>query len=489
MAIILGTVNLDSWNNYQLAYDLLGQNIAGNTSTVRLYGVLNVNGNGVSWSRGTASVHTESQGVGTYYGKGSHILIQRDFTFSHDNQGNFSSYIGAGLSTTYKSVSTGGTLTLPNIPRKAYITSAINFTDEDNPKITFSNPGGFTLNVWLEPNPSGEHICIRNNISNAGSYTWNLTADERKILRQKCKGNSCVVRIGLYTIIGSTTYSHYVDRTMTVKNGSPIFTNFEFEDINPKTLELTGNNQMAINGYSSLKITIPVENKAEAVKEASISKYRANIGENNSTDISFSATKDVFGQLSNINSSIINVYAIDSRNNSTLVSKTISNFINYNPIIKDSISVSRNNSGVGEIVTLSYNGKFDNVDFGEVQNAIKNVSYTIRRTDSNEVIAGVTDITPTIDKDKYSFNGIIFGDKEDGGFDIGSSYIIKVIIEDELSKETFVANLSAGIPNIALAKGGVGIMGKYDASAGGLLQVAGIPLEQIIKNVIEEMNT
>lgn len=489
MATILGTINLDSWNNYQLAYDLLGQNIAGNTSTVRLYGILNVNGNGVSWTRGTANVHTESQSVGTYYGKGTHILIQRDFTFSHDNQGNFNSYIGASLSTTYKSVSTGGNLVLPSIPRRANITSAINFTDEDNPKITFSNPGGFTLNVWLEPNPSGQHICVRNNISNTGSYTWNLTDDERKILRQKCKGNSCVVRIGLYTIIGNTTYSHYVDRTMTIKNGSPIFNNFEFEDINPKTLQLTGNKYSAVNGYSSLKITIPVENKAEAVKEATISKYRATTGENNSIDISFSDTQDVYGQLSNVNSSIINVYAIDSRNNSSLASKAINNFINYTSIIKDSINVSRNNNGVGEIVTLSYNGKFDNVDFGEVQNTIKSISYTLQRTDSNEVIVGTTNITPSIDKNKYSFTGIIFGDKEDGGFDIGSSYIIKVTIEDELSKETFIANLSAGIPNIAIAKGGVGIMGKYDTNVGGLLQVAGIPLEEIIKNVIEEMNT
>ena len=401
MATILGQVNLTGCN-YQLAYDLLSQNIVSNTSTVRLYGILNVTNNQISWTRGTASVHMESGGIGAYYSRGSHVVIQRDFTFSHDNQGNFSTYIGASLNTTFVSGSTGGTLNLPQIPRQASITSAINFTDEDNPKITFSNPGGFQMNVWLEPNPTGEHLCARNNIPNTGSYTWSLTDEERKKLRQKCIGNSCVVRMGLYTIIGNTTYTSYIDRTMTIKNGSPIFSNFEFEDINPDTLKLTGNNKSAINGRSSLKIIIPVENKAEAQKEATILKYRATTGENNSTDISYSDSKDVYGQLSNINSSIVNVYAIDNRNNSMLVSKAIDKFIQYTTIIKDSISVSRNNSGVGEIVTLTYNGKFDNVDFGKVQNTIRKVSYTIQRTDSNEIIKGTTNIMPTIENNKYN---------------------------------------------------------------------------------------
>lgn len=93
-----------------------------------MYGILNVTGNSISWSSGSASVHTESQGIGTYYSRGSYVVIQRDFTFGHDSNGNFSAYIGASINTTYKSGSTGGTLTLPKINRQSTINS---FTGTD----------------------------------------------------------------------------------------------------------------------------------------------------------------------------------------------------------------------------------------------------------------------------------------------------------------------------------------------------------------------
>ena len=78
------------------------------------------------------------------------------------------------------------------------------------------------MNVWLEPNPNGTHLCVRNGIPNTGSYTWELTTEERNQLRQACTSNSCTVRYGIYTIIGGTTYSSYVDKTMTRSNLSLI---------------------------------------------------------------------------------------------------------------------------------------------------------------------------------------------------------------------------------------------------------------------------
>lgn len=89
-----------------------------------MYGILNVTGNSISWSSGSASVHTSGlQSIGTYYSRGSYVVIQRDFTFGHDSNGNFSAYIGASISTTYKSGDTGGVLTLPHINRQSKINS------------------------------------------------------------------------------------------------------------------------------------------------------------------------------------------------------------------------------------------------------------------------------------------------------------------------------------------------------------------------------
>jgi hypothetical protein len=109
-----------------------------------------------------------------------------------------------------------GSWTLDSIPRWATITSASNFTDTANPSFSFSNPGGFPMDVWLEPNPIGDHLCVRTSISNTGSYTWTLTDAERNALRNKCAGNSCPIRIGLYTYINGVQYASYVDKTYTI---------------------------------------------------------------------------------------------------------------------------------------------------------------------------------------------------------------------------------------------------------------------------------
>jgi hypothetical protein len=109
-----------------------------------------------------------------------------------------------------------GTWELDSIPRKASITSASDFTDVGNPSIFFSNPGNFKTDVWLEPNLDGDHLCVRENIPNTGSYTWTLTNEEREALRKKCKGNSCKIRFVLYSYVESATYSDYRDMTYTM---------------------------------------------------------------------------------------------------------------------------------------------------------------------------------------------------------------------------------------------------------------------------------
>ena len=108
-------------------------------------------------------------------------------------------------------------VTLPTIPRKATVTSAPDFTDLDNPTITFSNPGGFKMDVWLEPNPVGDHLCVREDIPNTGSYTWVLTDEERGQLRNKCYGkSSCKIRLGLYSYVNGVADASYADKTFTM---------------------------------------------------------------------------------------------------------------------------------------------------------------------------------------------------------------------------------------------------------------------------------
>ena len=147
--------------------------------------------------------------------------VSGSLVVNHDTYGNLTIYVSLTTSI-YTGVlkTSDGNWTLDSIPRQATITAAYDFTDVGNPSISFSNPGGYRMDVWLEPNPVGDHLCIRENIPNTGSYTWSLTDAERDALRNKCAGNSCPIRIGLYSYVGGVQYADYKDKTYTMTDNT-----------------------------------------------------------------------------------------------------------------------------------------------------------------------------------------------------------------------------------------------------------------------------
>lgn len=168
-----------------------------------------------------------------------------------------------------------GTWKLDNVPRQATITSAPDFTDLNNPTISFSNPANSTMDVWLEPDPVGDHLCVRNNIPNTGSYTWVLTDAEREQLRNKSAGRSSyTIRIGLYSHIGGATYADYRDKTFIMSESAATKPSV--------TMNITLNNGslpstfagMYIQGKSRLNIDLTAQGKYAA----SIKGFSAGVG-------------------------------------------------------------------------------------------------------------------------------------------------------------------------------------------------------------------
>lgn len=160
-------------------------------------------------------------GGGTYsdYSRGNHTIASGTMWINHTSEGAAAFMISSFTGWLYENhsyFSVPGVFTLDPIPRQATIKEAADFTDVDNPSISFSNPGGFRMDVWLEPNPEGDHIGVKENIPNTGSYTWELTDEERNLLRSKCSGKDCPIRIVLCTHIGNTTYSDYRDIKFTM---------------------------------------------------------------------------------------------------------------------------------------------------------------------------------------------------------------------------------------------------------------------------------
>ena len=288
-------------------------------------------------------------------------------------------------------------------------------------------------------------------------------------LRAKLPNNNTgTIRLGLYSTIGGSTNASYIDRTFSIVNANPTFSNFEFEDTNTTTLALTGNNQYNVNGYSNIKATISTTNKATAKKSATMSKYRFAIG-SNSVDINYSSSQEVSGTINKATNGTYNVYAIDSRNNSTLVTKLATKVIPYENIYINTVetNIARNNNQVGTSAILTLKGTFWNDTFGAVTNTIKSVTYRLKKTDSSQWINGTTTITPTINGNNFTFTGEIASDNQDTSWDLESSYNVEVTVTDELSTKTIILTLNSAIPTLSMDKNGVGIMCAYDSSKGG----------------------
>lgn len=471
---------------YTVTWALLNQNISTNKSKIRLYGTLTT-GNTTyigSWYNadkftinGTKVHGGWEKPAGT---SGTVTVWQEyiDIEVEHNPDGTFpartvtfTAYDHVAFTTEKSGSGTIPYRAVPDIPRQANISTAQDFNDEGNPTITYENKAGnsvTSLQACISLTGSVDDIKYRD-VPKTGtlSYTFELTDEERKVLRQATTSNSRKLFFYLRTIIGSNTFYSRSEQTFTIINADPDFPNFEFKDINEKTVVLTGSDQDVILGYSQVQVTIPVTSKAVAKKEATMVNYRFN---NNTVD--YSDTEDVVIPASIVNSGEIEVNATDSRQNTTKKIKSAVNVINYTPLRKNNITAKRQN-GVSESTVLTFSGIIDLVNFGLVENSIKTSKYRYSIAGKEEW-SDYFDIVLTLDENgNFSFNNLISGDIENVGFDIKNAYDIEVFVEDELSDVTFKTTLGSGTPHIAYAKNGVGIMGKYDESVGGLLQVGG----------------
>lgn len=355
----------------------------------------------------------------------------------------------------------------------AMITSAPNMNIGDNPTISFTNPSGQHIYVYLENIVNGSRessFTAEETVTGKTSHTFYPTAST--MYAKVPNSNKGYIRYCLVTVCNGTSYWHCIDREYYVTNSNPSFSNFVYEDTNSTIVALTGNNQIFVNGYSNCKVTISTANRAIGKNSATVKTYRLAVG-SLTKDASYSSSADVTMEVSKVTNATIVVSATDSRENSTSVTKiaTMKNYIK--PTIVNAIA-SRSENGVSEEVTLQFNGTWWNDTFGSTANSIKNIKYYYKATTSNTYIEGSTQITYSTSGEKFSGSLVIQGPTTNKGFDVSTAYHIKLIVTDQLetSKE-YILTLSSGTPAIAIYENKVAIGAKYDTSLGGSLQVDG----------------
>lgn len=220
--------------------------------------------------------------------------------------------------------SASGYMSLTYIPRQANILSAPNFTDLDNPTITYSNPAGAavdSLKACIVYFTDKQYMIAdyREIEKTSTSYTFELTEEEKSIL-YAATANSKTLDVTFYvtTIIGGVTYYSTLHRTATIVDADPIISGTSVIDMGSSSTGITGDGNAIISGHNYVQCSI----LAEGVKGASITSKTVTCG-NKSVSIT-----DEYGILQNVESGTFIFTVTDSRGNSSSTPVT-KDFIPY----------------------------------------------------------------------------------------------------------------------------------------------------------------
>ena len=331
---------------------------------------------------------------------GRQVVATQTYNINHNSDGTGSISISGSCNVANGSFQASGSggAGLPTIPRASQpsLVTFPNSTDNifigDRVTIHFNRKStSFTHKIQLLFDGYNPYL-VENPIG-GDNWVWDTSINATKIYKKMPTVNRKQGTIRLYTYNGGTLIvSKDVSFIANIKNANPIFTNFEYEIIDDKSISLTGNNKTAIKSFSNVKAIVSSTNKAQAQKEATITKYKFVCG-NKQIEVPYNDDTEML--LEQIDNVTMNVYAIDSRGNSTMVGKTFDNFIEYENIKITELNANRLN-GVDTQTNLSYKGNYWSKSFGEVSNTIKSVKYEYKETDGTEWVLGETDITPKI---------------------------------------------------------------------------------------------
>lgn len=432
-----GSFNTSGYDGRYLtfAWSLSSQDIANNTSTIS-WTLKGAGSGGSSWYNagnfkvvinGT-TVYSSSTRIKLYNGT---LVASGTFSIAHGSDGSksFSASAQAGIYTVAVNCSGSGSWSLPTISRAASLTAAPNFTDEQNPTISYNNSAGnavTTLQACISLTGSTDNIAYRDIPKTGSSYTFNLTTAERNILRNATpNSNTLSVIFYIRTIINGATYYSTLTRTMTIVNAAPTISGVTYEDTNATTTAITGDDQKIIQNNSTVSFTLA---SLAALKGATLTRVDININSVNiSTSLSGSSVSNKTISYGTINSSSnlnANITLTDSRGNTTTVSKPVIMLAWSLPTAI--ITCARKNNYYTE-TDITVNASYTSLGGA---NTIT-IQYQTREQGSSSWSALQTlqdDVQATINLDNTK------------------AWDIKVIVTDRLGSSTYTLSIDKGIP-------------------------------------------
>ena len=399
--------------------------------------------NGTSYT-GTIPNYTPSTS-GTVLKSASGIKIPHNSDGKKTISISFSVDDNTGATYTCGDASASGSMKLTDIPRGSTLANIANFNlvdDNDNPN---------KFNVSIDKKISSYYDCLTIKCGETiiKSYDGILDEDEISFSLEELdvlyglnKSSNDVLLTFLLTTYSTESKDIQIGEDSIVEcigyitNANPIFTDFEYEDINSLSANLSDD---IILGYSTLKVNISTKNSAISQKYSDVVSY---LIENIQKD--YSSTENVCVEIPNYNKNNITVIAYDSRQNYTSIIKEIP-VVSYKKLTADERkkTYSRENN-VGSQVTIEFGGTWWNDNFGKQNNSLS-ATYKYCIAGKNTWVDG-GEISLTTNENEYLFSGAIKGDADDNGFNLENSYDVVVIVSDKLDSVSFTYQIIAGEP-------------------------------------------
>lgn len=437
---------------------LIEQDVASNRSRIgfKLFGV----GGTVTgaWTRmfsayvNVAGQLWETGGHNLYNGT---IVIQGEKWVNHDSAGGCFFEVSADAAIYQNAKNSFGTASwyLPTIPRASQpsITSYPNNTPDFNLGETItihmnSVNGAFRHNVYFMYADKAYEIA--RDVQFNCVFDTNKIAEEIYKITTSKKAYSGQIKVDTLfngNLTGSKT-CHYNAHLVGVE---PTFTEFACFDTNAATKAITGNDQVFIQGQSRLGIKIAKENKAEAKKYASMSKYLASAFGISATK-AFSDTADVQLDLGVVNANtnqVVSVSALDSRDFATVVRKNITVIPYSAPTV---ILTGGRVNGFDRETKVKISGAFSLINIGNAQKNVINskTGVQFRIKPSNSDWQDWENKPFKIQDDKITVDEFIIG------LDSDKSYMLEAKITDSITSVSVRALIPAGSPKLFLGKDG-----------------------------------
>lgn len=286
--------------------------------------------------------------------------------------------------------------------RTATILTADNFNDEGNPVITYKDPTRSDAKIYACISVTGAEDDVpyreipKGNNSYTGTYTFNLTEDERNTLRIAAIDTQTLpVRFYIKTIYESYEgYAafDYVTRTFTVVNCNPIINQPTIKEVQSTVLALTGDEDTVVLNESMIEYSYEPVVK----KQATIANQFVQCGTQKASGLSQ-------GVIDDVESGTFLFSVTDSRGLTTTTTVT-KNVIEYvKPTCYQELAIEITGE-TGATIGLTIRGNYYNGSFGLVDNTLK---LEVRHTQNDGTMGDWVDLTdgliPVFDTEKKTY--------------------------------------------------------------------------------------